>query len=201
MSLRDEQKRLTRQRLVAASYEVFAKSGYIDTSIQDITDAADVNRATFYQHFTGKPDIFAAAIEHQLAISAMDHWETLDGALITGTRASIRAWLEDASHWWIANAPFVAAWEQAIAVDSIPGATRTAVYDRIGNSLAQYQMTLPEGAERKRHVLVVEMLILQLSSALTGYLEPNPPRDKLADVLDALTEIWCASLHITTNSA
>ena len=59
-------------------------------------------------------------------------------------------------------------------------------------------MTLPEDAERKRHVLVVEMLILQLSGALTEYLEPNPPRDKLADVLDALTEIWCASLHIHT---
>lgn len=116
-SLRDEQKRMTRERLVAASYEVFAKSGYTATAIQDITDAADVNRSTFYQHFAGKPEIFLATAEYRIGLTALRYWKTLDAALMTGTKASIRTWLLEAARWWSDNAAFVAASTEATSVE------------------------------------------------------------------------------------
>ncbi|GAA1450046.1 hypothetical protein GCM10009641_81600 [Mycobacterium cookii] len=192
---------MTRERLVAAGYETFIKSGYSATAIRDITDAADVNRATFYLHFAGKSELFLAVIEHQLARSAFAHWDTLDAALTSGSRASIRAWLEDAARWWLDNAAFVSAWNEAVAVDATLRASPRGVYDRIGRSLAQFESSLPEGPERQRGVLRVEMLVMLLNSVLTQYLQPETPQAERAGALDALTEIWCATLRVPEGSA
>ncbi|MGB7236308.1 MAG: TetR/AcrR family transcriptional regulator [Rhodococcus sp. (in: high G+C Gram-positive bacteria)] len=200
-SMRDEQKRLTRDRLVTASYEVFTSCGYSATTIRHITDAADVNRATFYLHFSGKPEIFLAAADHLLARSAFDHWKTLDTALVTGTRHSIHCWLIDATQWWLDNAEFISAWNEALAVEATLRTTQSAVYDRIGHSLTQYEASLPEGPERQRTVLLIEMLVLQLNSVITQYWQPDTPPSKRAETLDLLTDIWCRTLQITTASA
>ncbi|MFB9783559.1 MAG: TetR/AcrR family transcriptional regulator [Rhodococcus qingshengii] len=200
-SMRDDQKRLTRERLVAASYDAFTRCGYSAATIRDITNAADVNRATFYLHFSGKPEIFLAAADHLLARSAFDHWKTLDTALITGTRRSIHNWLIDATQWWLDHAEFVSAWNEALAIESTLRNSQSAVYDRIGHSLTQYEASLPEGPERQRAVLLIEMLVLQLNSVITQYWQPDTSPSERAETLDLLADIWCMTLRITTASA
>lgn len=60
-SNRHEQRRLkTRQKLIEAAKAMFSEKGFNDTTILDITNAADVSKRTFYVHFPeGKDEILA----------------------------------------------------------------------------------------------------------------------------------------------
>src|SRR5258708_37582828 len=64
--------RLSRKRartqadLLAAARQVFAARGYHETSIAEITQAADVGVGTFYLHFRDKDEIFTTLIEEGL---------------------------------------------------------------------------------------------------------------------------------------
>lgn len=52
----------TRERLVSTALALFATHGIYDVTVEDITEAADVGKGTFYQHFPSK----AAIIHHLL---------------------------------------------------------------------------------------------------------------------------------------
>jgi AcrR family transcriptional regulator len=58
----------TRDDLLAAARKVFARRGYHDTSILDITEEADVGVGTFYLHFRDKDEVFRTLIDEVLAI-------------------------------------------------------------------------------------------------------------------------------------
>jgi AcrR family transcriptional regulator len=53
----------TRQRLLQAAEQVFAKLGYHDASVVKITEAAGVGQGTFYLYFTSKQQIFDELVE------------------------------------------------------------------------------------------------------------------------------------------
>ncbi|MDW8329429.1 MAG: TetR/AcrR family transcriptional regulator [Candidatus Bipolaricaulota bacterium] len=57
-------KETRRQQLLDAAIRVFARRGYLETSIDDIITEADVARGTFYLYFPGKKEIFLAVIDH-----------------------------------------------------------------------------------------------------------------------------------------
>jgi AcrR family transcriptional regulator len=48
----------TRGRITEVSLELFGRLGYFDTSVEAIAKAAGVSRATLYQYFKGKDEIF-----------------------------------------------------------------------------------------------------------------------------------------------
>ncbi|MEG9437043.1 TetR/AcrR family transcriptional regulator [Edaphobacter sp. HDX4] len=52
--VRDPRIRRTRQALQGALRDLMLQKGFEEISVQDITDLADVNRATFYDHYTDK---------------------------------------------------------------------------------------------------------------------------------------------------
>ncbi len=58
----------TRADLLAAARKVFAKRGYHETSILDITGEADVGVGTFYLHFKDKDEAFNTLIDEVLQI-------------------------------------------------------------------------------------------------------------------------------------
>lgn len=47
----------TRERLVSTALALFAARGIYNTTVEDITEAADVGKGTFYQHFPSKTAI------------------------------------------------------------------------------------------------------------------------------------------------
>lgn len=51
----------TRRKLLDAARTLLTEQGTTDVSIQEITDLADVGFGSFYNHFEGKPDLFAQA--------------------------------------------------------------------------------------------------------------------------------------------
>ena len=47
----------TRERLMSSALRLFADRGYADTSIEDITEAADVGKGTFFNYFETKEHV------------------------------------------------------------------------------------------------------------------------------------------------
>ena len=56
-----------RERLARAALELFAKRGFAETTVEDITNAADVGKGTFFNYFPSKEHIFLAFAEMQIA--------------------------------------------------------------------------------------------------------------------------------------
>lgn len=56
----------TRERLFRASLDLFAKKGFNETTVEDITEAADVGKGTFFNYFPSKDHILLAFGEMQL---------------------------------------------------------------------------------------------------------------------------------------
>ena len=53
--------------LVAAARDLFASQGFAETSLDQITTAAQVTKGAFYHHFESKRDIFRAVCEEEQA--------------------------------------------------------------------------------------------------------------------------------------
>jgi AcrR family transcriptional regulator len=55
-----------RERLFRAALDLFAQHGFADTTVEDITNAADVGKGTFFNYFPSKDHILLAFAEMQL---------------------------------------------------------------------------------------------------------------------------------------
>jgi AcrR family transcriptional regulator len=53
-SRRERKKQETRQRLLECAWQLFQGHGYDDTTVEEITDAADVAKGTFFNYFQPK---------------------------------------------------------------------------------------------------------------------------------------------------
>ena len=56
-----------RERLFRAALDLFAKKGFAETTVEDITNAADVGKGTFFNYFPSKDHILLAFGEMQLS--------------------------------------------------------------------------------------------------------------------------------------
>ncbi|MBN1123186.1 MAG: TetR/AcrR family transcriptional regulator [Anaerolineae bacterium] len=62
----ERRKLRTRQQLKEAAVELILEIGYDSTTVQDITDRADLGRGTFYVHFKDKEDIVWTILQDSL---------------------------------------------------------------------------------------------------------------------------------------
>lgn len=65
-SLREEQRLMSRTRILTAALELFVSAGYQSVSVDEIAVAAGMGRATFYLYFKSKKDIVAALVEENI---------------------------------------------------------------------------------------------------------------------------------------
>src|SRR6516165_7199650 len=56
-----------RERLFRSALDLFAQKGFAETTVEDITNAADVGKGTFFNYFPSKDHILLAFGELQLA--------------------------------------------------------------------------------------------------------------------------------------
>ena len=76
----DRRRQRTRQQLKDAAGRLILERGYDAVSIQDITDALDLGRGTFYLHFRDKQEIVAAILRdtfQQMEMQARPDWTAL----------------------------------------------------------------------------------------------------------------------------
>jgi AcrR family transcriptional regulator len=116
-SLREEQKTVTRRRLIAAARETFLSTGFISTTVDDITAAAGVSRATFYLHFANK-----GAILREIAAGFIppttERYARLDLVLAGGFgREDLRHWVDGMLRWLNEHEREITTFAEARAVD------------------------------------------------------------------------------------
>jgi AcrR family transcriptional regulator len=64
---RRERRRVeTQDRIFRAALQLFAEHGFSATTVEDITDAADVGKGTFFNYFRNKEDVLGALADVQL---------------------------------------------------------------------------------------------------------------------------------------
>lgn len=57
----------SRERIVSAALELFARKGYAATTVREITAAADVAQGLLYNYFDGKADLLRSIFEREMA--------------------------------------------------------------------------------------------------------------------------------------
>src|SRR5438270_13707534 len=74
-SLRDEQKAMTRQRLLEAAEAGFARRGFHGASVEEIAREAGATTGAVYSNFAGKEDLFLALFEASTASQVGEYSE------------------------------------------------------------------------------------------------------------------------------
>lgn len=65
-SRRERKKHETHQRLLEAAWDLFRHKGYDDTAVEEITDAADVAKGTFFNYFESKETLLGEVVSWQV---------------------------------------------------------------------------------------------------------------------------------------
>ena len=115
LSLRDEQKRLTRRLLVEGALAAFERKGYAATTIEDIVAEAKASRATFYLHFKSKAEVVLVVTQ-----TLGRRWRELYVELTSGERLSrdeLYAWLDAMVGNYETNRASLDAMNQAVAIE------------------------------------------------------------------------------------
>ncbi|HZZ50728.1 MAG TPA: TetR/AcrR family transcriptional regulator [Pseudonocardia sp.] len=194
-TLRDQQREVTRQRLLEAGRDVFERDGYGQATVGDIANRAAVNRATFYLHFPSKAAIFEEILS-EVTAEAAGYWRLLDTALTTGSRSAIRGWLASAFGWWDGNAAILAPWHEASASDPRIAAGWKGMFDQLARELEQYLgATAPPDRETAR--TRIQFLVVQLDQICFRWRVQRVFHTDGDQLLELLTDMWCSVLHIT----
>jgi AcrR family transcriptional regulator len=80
-SRRERHRAEVRERLFSAALELFAERGFLETTVEDITEAADVGKGTFFNYFPTKEHVLATFGGERLAMvqRAVDYAKNLKG--------------------------------------------------------------------------------------------------------------------------
>jgi len=190
LSLRDQQRASTRERLLQAAREVFTESGYIDATVEDIAGRAGVSRATFYLHFGGKAELTMALIQKGERW-AVERYKELDKLLTSPggrTRAKLREWLGQWLEPWRGGAAYNAAVAQAASVEPEIEQRLLASSQALIAALedALEQRSSASRAEARGRALMLEVMTQRLFQLASH--DKLPVSDEA--LLDFLADLW-----------
>lgn len=125
----------TRARIVLHAASVFAARGVRPSTVQDLLDAADVSRRTFYQYFQSKEDVLLAVYEER--IGALEQRVAHRISAATDPVAKV---VDGVDEWLAVQAeggPFLVALQaEAVRIDSLLHARREQAVDRLAGAIA-----------------------------------------------------------------
>jgi AcrR family transcriptional regulator len=79
----------TKQKLISKAYEIFKRDGYGQTTIDQICEAAEISKNTYYYYFKSKEDLLLACIGQCEALSS----KRLTDILLSGENYFEQFWL------------------------------------------------------------------------------------------------------------
>jgi len=79
LSLREEQRALTRIRVLEAAARVFARQGFHGASVHEIAREAGATTGAIYSNFAGKEDLYLAVFEEHVATQIREYTERFAG--------------------------------------------------------------------------------------------------------------------------
>jgi AcrR family transcriptional regulator len=105
-TLREERKRLTRDRVLEAAVAAFDEKTFALASMEDVAAAAGVTRVTVYAHFAGgKAELVQALITRLYDVAGECYTEL--AAEPRWTPETLRAWVDRSAARWHAMAPTI----------------------------------------------------------------------------------------------
>lgn len=190
LPLRERKRLRTRRTLADTALRLFAEKGFAATTIEELVDAAEVSRSTFFRAFPTKE---AVAIEAETEVwtgylDALAERE-LTGPVLTALRdVLIDAAVALPEDW---NERYIATRRLALTAPSVLGHidyTRSGVKTRIAAHLAA-ELALPEGDLRPR--ILAELAITAWSHAGRGWVAANGTGGR-AELVNRLREAFDA---------
>ncbi len=186
----------TRIALVAAARVVFARDGYVDARITDISREADVAAGSFYTYFTSKQEVFQAVfdeVQEEMLHPRMGETE-VHADVVTTIEANNRAYLD----LYRRNARLMAVIEQVATVNEEFRGMRLkrsrAFADRNARSIRRLQKRGLADPELDPQVaaMAISGMVSRLAYA-TYVLEDPVPFDVL---VATTTRLWLNALRI-----
>lgn len=189
--LREQMKRITRERLEEAAVKMLEKHGYRAMTVEQIAKAAGTTRTTFYQYFASKAQLIPFIQEKYIAPEMLAVCRGLD-TLKKPTPVAIRNWVTEYAKAWLKVQIFLNAYAEA-AVESEEVA-RSAMKESakitatMVNIINRYQP-----AEHDKVRTTLDILLAMTASVMMSVQAAAEDPAKSA-LLDRVAEIWWASL-------
>jgi AcrR family transcriptional regulator len=185
----------TQQRILDAALQVFGDEGYYPSRIDRITERAGCSRASFYQYFSSKEEVFqqlTGQVARQLSAST----EALD--LLTPDQAgwdTIRTWVARHGEIYRRYEPAFHAFQAASESDDAVASGSVRWQER---NIARVRSRISTTILAPRQIDPVLMLLLQgmtrthdMAGILRSAAPDGYPEDRMAD---ALTDVFHRSL-------
>jgi len=190
LSLRDEQKRLTRRRLIEGALAAFEHKGYAATTIDDIVAEANASRATFYLHFKSKADVVLVMTE-----TLGRRWRELYLELTSGGRLSrkqLYEWLDGIVENYETNRASVDAIQQAIGIEPEVAAVNLAnIQESIGVMAESIQRW--SGGDQEDARVRAALILVQMDRFFYLWIVRGVPFDRERAV-GTLADLWFSVL-------
>ncbi|MFE4667512.1 TetR/AcrR family transcriptional regulator [Streptomyces sp. NPDC056716] len=184
-SVREEQKRLTRERLLDAAVEVFSRRSAMEVNMDDLAKAAGVARATVYTHFTRKTEVVVALAQRQYELADEVYAEL--AAVPDWTRSALRTWLEGVEARWREQADCVRA--LTMAGPALASGGTVEAHERYLSRLADDRRRwrkVPPAEARQRVLMALGQIESFFSALIVADWKPA-----LEDPLDLVTDVVC----------
>jgi len=190
----------TRERIVEETLGLFTTLGFHETTVRDIAQAAEVSRATLYQYFESKDDIFVELLEE--CGDALLNVMRKSGTLAPSAEgfANLRAWLMEWSQVYEKYGTLFLQWSNVDA----PG---SAVRPMVSNFLNAYNLRIANRFKRSgltgmdsREAAIVTTSVVHRYNYLR-LARPVPHRaveDAVQDIATVLQMVLFPSTEIET---
>jgi AcrR family transcriptional regulator len=185
-TLRQEHRDATRRRIVAAARRVFVKKGYTRATVEEITVAAGVSRATLYLHFDSKYALLAVVTEKMRA-EAIEAGHRLADVLFSGDRADLRGWIEWMLGWYAQNRPMALASEEAASSEEEPSELARTVLEFLEPWIETWPPEQRTEARMRYEICRQAMRTYMWSRSYTLFPDQELP-------VDLFTELWWNTL-------
>ena len=164
-SLREEQKRLTRKRLIESATGLFSERGW-ETTIDDIVKGAGASRGTFYLYFESKGSIIDEIMRSSWLQDLTEHFDRLMHEVDARDLASLRSWIARYLDLYEAYAGVIRAWLHAMQEDSslTQSADELMKYNvtRMGDAIHAFRRTVGVRTPAVPDPFMATALVLQL---------------------------------------
>lgn len=189
-TLRDEQKRFTRTRLLEAAAEVLARRGFAGATIGEIVENANASRATFYLHFKNKEEL-VSALADDTRTDVAAHCSRLDDILASGSRDDLRDFIRDVLLWFQDHdVLFRAQLSAVVTAAGLGERIQQRLTEHMPKYLARFGPDRGLEAELRVWSLVMQLGRVHVDWRFGGSM-PEVDEELMADVL---TDIWMHGL-------
>jgi AcrR family transcriptional regulator len=180
-SRRERHRTEIRERLFSSALRLFAERGFMETTVEDITEAADVGKGTFFNYFRTK--------EHVLATFGAERLAAIERAVERAKKGPVMPVLRELAADLVGHTTENAALLRAIyAAHATCAPVRAELHKRLQTGrrlLAEIFSIAQERGEARRDISAAEMArlvqIVLLGMTLAWALHPDSPLRSTAE--------------------